>query len=97
MVDARVSGARAERRAGSSPVLGTMKEKLTKDVDFSFLCILSFSHIPILFSVYTLLFIWGQRIFPVGMAIFKNKELSLPYEIRSATSRHPSGCAYRQL
>ena len=36
MVDARVSGARAERRAGSSPVLGTMKEKLTKDVDFSF-------------------------------------------------------------
>ena len=57
MVDARVSGARAERRAGSSPVLGTKKEKLTKDVDFSFLCILSFSHIPILFSVYTLLFI----------------------------------------
>ena len=58
MVDARVSGARAERRAGSSPVLGTMKEKLTKDVDFSFfLCILSFSNIPILFSVYTLLFI----------------------------------------
>ena len=41
--------------------------------------------------------IGGQRIFPVGMAIFKNKELSLPYEIRSATSRHPSGCAYRQL
>ena len=39
----------------------------------------------------------SQRIFPVGMAIFKNKELSLPYEIRSATSRHPSGCAYRQL
>lgn len=25
MVDARVSGARAERRAGSSPVLGTTK------------------------------------------------------------------------
>ena len=39
----------------------------------------------------------GQRIFRVGMVIFKNKELSLPYEIRSATSRHPSGCAYRQL
>ena len=57
MVDARVSGARAERRAGSSPVLGTMKEKLTKGVDFSFLCILSFSHVPILFSVYTLIFI----------------------------------------
>ena len=39
----------------------------------------------------------GQRIFPVGITIFKNKVLSLPYEIRSATSRHPSGCAYRQL
>jgi hypothetical protein len=34
-----------------------MEEKLTKDVDFSFFFILSFSHIPILFSVYTLLFI----------------------------------------
>ena len=39
----------------------------------------------------------GQRIFPVGITIFKNKVLSLPYEIRSATSRHPSGCANRQL
>lgn len=27
MVDARVSGARAERRAGSSPVLGTVKSR----------------------------------------------------------------------
>ena len=27
MVDARVSGARAARRAGSSPVLGTNKER----------------------------------------------------------------------
>ena len=27
MVDARVSGARAERRAGSSPVLGTHKSR----------------------------------------------------------------------
>ena len=41
--------------------------------------------------------ILGQRIFPVGITIFKNKVLSLPYEIRSATSRHPSGCANRQL
>ena len=41
--------------------------------------------------------IMGQRIFPVGITIFKNKVLSLPYEIRSATSRHPSGCANRQL
>ena len=39
----------------------------------------------------------GLQIFPVGVTIFKNKVLSLPYEIRSATSRHPSGCANRQL
>ena len=33
MVDARVSGARAERRAGSSPVLGTLS--LIKSLIFS--------------------------------------------------------------
>ena len=58
MVDARVSGARAERRAGSSPVLGTMKEKLTKDVDFSFLCILSFfSYSDSLFCLYIIIYL----------------------------------------
>ena len=37
MVDARVSGARAARRAGSSPVLGTkQKEELTEWCRFLF-------------------------------------------------------------
>ena len=34
MVDARVSGARAERRAGSSPVLGTPPQPLDNRLIF---------------------------------------------------------------
>ena len=46
MVDARVSGARAERRAGSSPVLGTDKARqliensIVISLSFIFTCIL---------------------------------------------------------
>ena len=36
MVDARVSGARAARRAGSSPVLGTNKRGIDNNVSSSF-------------------------------------------------------------
>ena len=41
MVDARVSGARAERRAGSSPVLGTPNE--SQVIYFQSLAIFSFT------------------------------------------------------
>lgn len=70
MVDALVSGASVERRAGSSPVLGTMTK--LQVIDINYLQFLLSSRIN---AASTDLVTTGQRIFPVH-GNFSGKQLT---------------------